>query len=32
MYRYLLATHWANDEDVRKALHVVKVGHITYMA
>ncbi|ESQ33621.1 hypothetical protein EUTSA_v10007570mg [Eutrema salsugineum] len=24
MYRYVLATHWANDEDVRKALHVVK--------
>ncbi|CAN8313910.1 unnamed protein product [Cochlearia groenlandica] len=24
MYRYLIATHWANDEDVRKALHVVE--------
>ncbi|CAA7026679.1 unnamed protein product [Microthlaspi erraticum] len=24
MYRYVLATHWANDEDVRKALHVLK--------
>uniref|UniRef100_M4E382 Uncharacterized protein n=1 Tax=Brassica campestris TaxID=3711 RepID=M4E382_BRACM len=24
MYRYVLATYWANDEDVRKALHVEK--------
>ncbi|CAH2034833.1 unnamed protein product [Thlaspi arvense] len=23
MYRYVLATHWANDDEVRKALHVV---------
>ncbi|XP_010461188.1 PREDICTED: serine carboxypeptidase-like 18 [Camelina sativa] len=24
MYRYLIAAYWANDEDVRRALHVVK--------
>ncbi|CAA7026678.1 unnamed protein product [Microthlaspi erraticum] len=24
MYRYVLSTHWANDEEVRKALHVEK--------
>lgn len=31
MYRYVLATYWANDEDVRRALHVEKVCHFPFI-